>query len=238
MEDILDILIAIQRLDDKIKDTRSEKNVIPDKITRLEKEINEANTAFREKIHRIEEIRKIYKIKEGDIAENESKITKLNSQTFAVKTNEEYRAILNEVDFLKKENEKIEDEMISLLEEEEKLKGSIAQFEVETKEYVKKKSDEIDVLKKQNEELTERLAQFDADFKTNFGKLPAEIKKQYNKIKEFRGNAVCLIHDETCTGCYANLTPQFLNELKKRDSLLLCDSCGRILVYAEPVKDN
>ena len=238
MEDILDILIIIQRLDDRLKDTKSEIEVIPNKITNLEKEISEANTALREKTSRIEEIRKIYKMKEGDIAENESKITKLNSQTFAVKTNEEYRAILNEVDFLKKENEKIEDEMINLLEEEEKLKSSIAQFEIETKEYVKKKSDEIEVIKKRNEELTERLAQLEADFKTNFGKLPVEIKEQYNKIKKFRGNAVCLIHDQTCTGCYANLTPQFLNELKKRDNLLLCDSCGRILVYAEPEKEN
>jgi predicted nucleic acid-binding Zn-ribbon protein len=85
--------------------------------------------------------------------------------------------------------------------------------------------------------LIESLAQLNADFETNFGKLPAEIKEQYNKTRKFRGNAVCLIHNETCTGCYANLTPQFLNELKKRDSLLLCDSCGRILIYVDTEKD-
>jgi predicted nucleic acid-binding Zn-ribbon protein len=237
MEDILDILITIQRLDDKLKDTKSEIKVIPAQIERLEKEIKEANEALNEKTHRIEEIRKIYKMKEGDIAENETKITKLNGQTFAVKTNEEYRAILNEVDFLKKENEKIEDEMIDLLEEEEKLKGSIAKFESETKDFIKKKSDEIENIKNHNEQLTARLEQLNADFETNFGLLPAEIKEQYNKIKKFRGNAVCLIRDETCTGCYANLTPQFLNELKKRDNLLLCDSCGRILIYVDTDKD-
>jgi predicted nucleic acid-binding Zn-ribbon protein len=237
MEDILDILIAIQRLDDKLKDTKSEIEVIPNKIERLEKEIKEANEALDEKTSRIEEIRKIYKMKEGDIAENENKITKLNSQTFAVKTNEEYRAILNEVDFLKKENEKIEDEMINFLEEEEKLKGSIAQYEVETEDFTKEQSSKIEKLKKHNEQLIESLAQLNADFETNFGKLPAEIKEQYNKTRKFRGNAVCLIHNETCTGCYANLTPQFLNELKKRDSLLLCDSCGRILIYVDTEKD-
>jgi predicted nucleic acid-binding Zn-ribbon protein len=237
MEDILDILITIQRLDDKLKDTKSEIEVIPNKIERLEKEIKEANETLNEKTSRIEEIRKIYKMKEGDIAENENKITKLNSQTFAVKTNEEYRAILNEVDFLKKENEKIEDEMIGLLEEEEKLKGSIAKYEAETEDFTKEQSSKIENIKKHNEQLIESLAQLNADFETNFGKLPAEIKEQYNKTRKFRGNAVCLIHDETCTGCYANLTPQFLNELKKRDSLLLCDSCGRILIYVDTEKD-
>ena len=233
MEDILDILITIQRLDDTLKDTKSEIDVIPEKIERLEKEIKEASEAFNEKTNRIEEIRKIYKMKEGDIAENENKIAKLNSQIFSVKTNEEYRAILNEVDFLKKENEKTEDEMINLLEEEEKLKGSIAQHETETKDFTKKKGAEIVNIKEHSEQLTEYLAQLNADFETSSGKLPAEIRELYNKTRKFRGNAVCLIHDETCTGCYANLTPQFLNELKKRDSLLLCDNCGRILVYVD-----
>ncbi|MGB3341483.1 MAG: C4-type zinc ribbon domain-containing protein [bacterium] len=237
MEAILDILITIQRLDDKLKDTKSEIEVIPSKIERLEKEIKEANEALNEKTSRIEEIRKIYRMKEGDVAENENKITKLNNQTFAVKTNEEYRAILNEVDFFKKENEKIEDAMINLLEEEEKLKGSIAQHEAETKDFTEKKSTEIENIREHNEQLTEYLAQLNADFETNSGKLPAETKELYNKTRKFRGNAVCLIHDETCTGCYANLTPQFLNELKKRDSLLLCDSCGRILVYVDTKKD-
>jgi predicted nucleic acid-binding Zn-ribbon protein len=238
MENILDILITIQRLDDEIKDTISGIELIPAKIEDLEKEKKEAGNALDERINRIQEIRKVYKIKEGDIAGNESKTTKLNNQTFAVKTNEEYRALLNEVDFLKKENEKTEDEMIKLLEEEEQLKKSVEQFESETKDLIRKKSEEIDNAHKHNEELIEHLAKLKADFDTHFGKLPKDISEQYNKIKKVRGNAVCLIHDETCTGCFANLTPQFLNELKKRNELLLCGSCGRILIYTDPDKNN
>jgi len=238
MEDILDILITIQKLDDERNDTTSEIESIPAKIEHLEKEIMEANTALNEKTTRIQEIRKIYKIKEGDIAENENKLVKLNNQTFAVKTNEEYRAILNEIDFLKKENKKTEDEMINLLEEEEQLMNLIEKFELETKDFISKKSGEIDNIKRHNEELIEHLAKLKADFDTNFGKLPNDIKEQYNRIKEVRGNAVCLIDNETCTGCFANLTPQFFNELKKRSELLLCGSCGRILVYADSDKKN
>jgi len=42
-----------------------------------------------------------------------------------------------------------------------------------------------------------------------------------------------MISDNTCTGCYANLTHQFLNELKKHNKILVCGNCGRILVYSE-----
>ena len=136
MEEILDLLIEVQRADDEIKDTQSAIQTIPQRIEALEKEIHDAQTTLRDRQSRIQEIRKEYKLKEGDIAENESKITKLNTQTFAVKTNDEYRAIMSEIDFCKSENKKIEDSMISLLEEEETLKTSIGKLEAETAEYI------------------------------------------------------------------------------------------------------
>ena len=50
MENILDILITIQRLDDEIKDTISEIELIPAKIEDLEKEKKEADNALDERI--------------------------------------------------------------------------------------------------------------------------------------------------------------------------------------------
>lgn len=238
MEKVLDILIKIQNFDDEIKNAKSKIDEIPNKITTIEKEIEKAKLTLQEKQSRIHNIRKDYKIKEGDIAENENKINKLNTQTFAVKTNEEYRAIINEIGYLKKENERTENEMIGLLEEEEKLKKTIGEIETETNEFINKTMEEINNLKITKEKLTEKLEQTEIDFDKNFNELPDDIKELYRKIKKVRGKVVCLIDNETCTGCYANLTPQFFNELKKRKEILLCDNCGRILIYAAPDENN
>ena len=229
----MDLLLTIQRLDDEIKETRQEIEKIPNKLATLEKEIKNANISLQEKNDRIKEIKKIYKIKEGDIAENENKINKLNSQTFSVKTNEEYRAILAEVEYLKKENKRIEDEMINLLEEEEKLKVTIGKFETETKIVIEKKMTEINNLQKLNEELIERKRQDEISFENNFNKLADDVKEAYQRIDNVRDKAVCVITDNTCTGCYANLTHQFMNELKKKNKLRVCGNCGRILIYVE-----
>jgi predicted nucleic acid-binding Zn-ribbon protein len=156
----------------------------------------------------------------------------LNNQTFAVKTNEEYRALLNEIDYLKKANKNVEDEMMNLLEEEEKLKSTIGKIETESNEFVNKKVSEISELRKNREELTEKLEKIKTDFEEYFNKLPYNVRDLYDKIKKVRGNAVCLIDNEICTGCYTNLTPQFFNELKKKNDILLCGNCGRILIYA------
>lgn len=226
--------MKIQNLDHEIKNTKIQIDKIPNKIATLEKKIESTKLALEEKQNRMQDIRKTYKIKEGDIAENDSKMSKLNSQTFAVKTNEEYRALINEIDYLKKANKKVEDEMINLLEEEEKLKNTIGKTEAESKEFVNKKADEISELKSNREELIKKLEQMKISFDEYFNKLPDDVTELYNKIKKVRGNVVCLIDNETCTGCYANLTLQFFNELKKKEEILLCDNCGRILIYAVP----
>ena len=233
MDETLEILVKIQGLTEEIRETTAELDSIPLKIAKLEKEIEKANTSFSEKKDRIVEIKKIYKTKEGEIADNEEKAKKLNQQVFSVKTNEEYRAILSEIEFLKQGNKKIEDEMMKLLEEEDQLKKEIVKYEHETKEYTGKRNNEIETLKKKAVDLEEKKKIATYAYEDDLKKLPVDIRKVYERITRARGNAICLVTDNTCTGCYANLTHQFLNDLKKRDRVILCESCGRILIHRQ-----
>jgi len=234
MTDILNTLVRIQRLDSDIEQTQKEIETIPQKIAGLEKDVEKTKRLLQDKKKRVQEISKEYKSKEGDIAANETKIEKLNSQTFAVKTNEEYRAILHEVEFLKTENKKIEDDMITMLEEEEKLNSTLGAFEKETANTVNKRTREIENLKKHKETLLHNVETMKSEFEELFNQLPEDTRELYQKIKNVRGKAVCLVENETCTGCYASLTPQFMNELKERKEILLCAHCGRILVFTPP----
>lgn len=231
MTEVLNTLVKIQSLDTDIEQTQKEIETIPKKIAVLEKDVKKAEHSLQEKKKRVQEINKEYKIREGDIAANETKIEKLNSQTFAVKTNEEYRAILHEVEFLKSENKKIEDEMITMLEEEEKLKSTLATYEKETADTINEHTRQIEDFKKRKETLLSTVKTMKSDFEGHFNQLPKDIQELYVKIKKVRGKAVCLVEDETCTGCYASLTPQFMNELKKKGEILLCGHCGRILIF-------
>jgi len=233
MEDILDLLVKIQYLHEEIKENDLRLNETPNKITNLEQDIEKKNANLNQKKNRIQEIKKICKMKDGDITENESKIDKLNQQIFSVKTNEEYRAITNEIEYLKKTNKGIEDEILSLLEEEEEIKDVLVELEKETKDFFNQKKSEIDTLKKYNEKLMEKQQMTKFMFEDNIKKLPNDIKNIYERIAKARGRAVCIIrgNDYVCTGCFTNITPQVMNELKKRDKILLCDNCGCILIY-------
>jgi len=231
MESVLDLLVRIQNLDDEVEKAESRLAQIPQEKAKLEDQMMAKAEELKNSERKVQELKKNYKLKEIEIADNEGKITKLNTQTFAVKTNEEYRALLNEVEFLKKRNHEIEDEMIGMMEEEEKIRSSINEIRTESEEYTAKAQAKIADLKNESETLKEKQSVARVDLENNFSKLPNDVKELYNRVAKSRGRAVCLITDNTCTGCFANLTHQFLNELKKRNVILLCGNCGRILVY-------
>lgn len=234
MDNTLDLLLKIQSLNDELEDAKAQLKQIPQEIVKLEKQISTREEDLKNAETRILDLKKTYKLKEIEIADNEEKIKKLNTQTFAVKTNEEYRAILNEVDFLKQKNKEIEDEMLGLMEEEEKLKNSIDAIRSQTKEFTDTAQGRIAGMKKKTESLDEQQKLAKATLDDDLAKLPDDTRELYKRITKVRDKAVCAIVDNTCTGCYANLTHQFLNELKKRNKILLCETCGRILVYTTP----
>jgi predicted nucleic acid-binding Zn-ribbon protein len=233
MDEILDILLSVHKLSEEIKGTEKKVNDIPKKIGKLEKEIEKVNADLTLKKDRAQEIKKIYKVKEGDIQANEEQARKLNSQTQSVKTNEEYRALQKELEYLRQANITIEEEMINLLEEEEQLKGSLVKLEKETGDIVANKNAEVGVFKSELAELEEKLKVINYKYGDEIKKLPVDVRTVYERVSKARGNAVCLIKNNTCTGCYAHITHQVLNELQKRYELILCDSCGRILIYSQ-----
>lgn len=232
MEEVLERLIRIRDLDEELKKNEQILKHIPDKINKLQKEIDKKTNQLNQIKNRLAEIKKIYKLKEGDIAENESKINKLNQQIHSVKTNEEYRAILKEVEFLKNAKLKSEDEMIALLEEEDKIKNSINVLEKETKDFVENKNAEISKLNAQKEAIADEQDKKRAMYKDEISKLPEEIRNIYERINKARERPICIVNDEAvCTGCFSNITAQVLNELKKKERVILCENCGRILIY-------
>jgi len=233
MDEILDILLSVHKLSEEIKESEKSLNEIPVKIGRLEKEIQKVNAELTQKKNRIQEIKKTYKSKEGDIQANNEKAQKLNSQTPSVKTNDEYRALQKEIEYLLQTNQKTEEEMIAFLEEEELIKESLVRIEQETREIVDKKTVEIGGLKKEMDELQEKLKISKYKFADEIKKLPDDVQAVYERVSKARGNAVCLIKDNNCTGCYAHITHQVVNELQKRHKLIICDSCGRILIYTQ-----
>ena len=58
----------------------------------------------------------------------------------------------------------------------------------------------------------------------------------YDRIRKKWGSIVIAeVVDGRCSACQIVLRPQHMQDLKKGDSLMLCESCGRFLFLNPPV---
>ena len=60
------------------------------------------------------------------------------------------------------------------------------------------------------------------------------LAKYERLLKNKDGLAIVPISNEACQGCFRRLPPQVINEIRMYESLVVCDSCARLLYIAPP----
>ena len=64
--------------------------------------------------------------------------------------------------------------------------------------------------------------------------LEAKLLEQYSKVFKARdGLAVVVIHENVCQGCFQQILPQQVIDLKAGETIHHCEQCSRILYWEE-----
>ena len=80
------------------------------------------------------------------------------------------------------------------------------------------------------------LDQLRKDRVESVAKLPPASLSAYERIrKKWHGIVVAEATSGRCSACQIVLRPQFIQDLRRGDQLMFCESCGRILYYNPPV---
>jgi len=177
-----------------------------------------------------------------DLKEREQQVEKFRTVLNGAKTNKEYAAILTQINTLKADNAKFEEEGLKLMQEADALREQVqqAQQEIQAQEQrlqeIKASSgEEIVKLTKMMEELSAQRAVAAAA-------VPADALRVFERVaSKNEGDAMAAIeirgrkppHEYICGGCYMSLNAEHANALRTRDEVRTCDNCGRIL-YLEP----
>lgn len=64
-------------------------------------------------------------------------------------------------------------------------------------------------------------------------KVPEPLLAQYRKIKQHRTNPVVHLRSRRCEGCNMEVPSGALQEIRHADHVVVCENCGRILIYVE-----
>ncbi|MBV8843761.1 MAG: hypothetical protein JO307_13210 [Bryobacterales bacterium] len=230
------LVVQLQNIDQKIAALEKEVAALPKHIAAIEKTLESHMRRLDADKAAQSANQKDRKKLEGDIQMHEQKISKLKDQMLSVKTNEQYRAFQNEIDFIQKEIRKAEDRILELMAESELLEGNVKTAEASLKDEKKLVEGEKARAREKTAADQSELDQLRAQREEAAGKLPPAALTTYERIrKKWHGSVVGEAIGGRCSACQIVIRPQYMQELKRGDQMMLCESCGRILIYNPPV---
>ena len=231
-------LIQLQEIDKKLSQLRSSLGELPDEVDYLKTKVENFNREHENLKNETDTCAKTKLKIEGQIALLNEKLKKYQEQFYSVTTNKEYDAISAEIESTKVEISNHETQFLELLEKEEKLtqKIEVLQSQVNlAKKELAEKDAELQSKLAQNEEKSQALQN---ERKNTLTHINRPLLSTYERIRKARrGKALAEVKNYTCEECFATIPAQTVVEIRKGNRVILCESCGRILVTTNNVKE-
>ena len=233
MDQQLQTLISLQAIDTRIGALEADAARLPKEIAAVHAAVEEAKKQVDQAKAHLDTARKDQRAKEKDLEVTQAKLVKNNARLYEVKTNKEYSAVLSESEEIKQEKAGMEEEILVLMEAQERLVGEIREAEARFKQREGEGRGQEATFREQLRGIETDLAAVRTERKELAAKLPANILADYERILRARAGLalVPVAKPNFCGACRMTITPQRLQELRAQSSLIPCESCGRYLYW-------
>jgi predicted nucleic acid-binding Zn-ribbon protein len=224
-------LIDLQRVDTETQKVLLGKKELPLALAKLEENFEVIKARISEHRCKLEEKNKMHRELEDKLKKGIEQLRKTKDRIHDVKSNKEYQAVLKEIETFEQKNGVMEDQIITILEEIDAVKTSLAMKE---QEFVREQKKYEEDKKRTEEQIGSIEAELQSGQKQGEeirGKIRKDLLKKYEIIKNVnQGLAVVSAWKETCNGCHMNIPPQLYNELlESMEDLICCPNCRRII---------
>ena len=229
-------LLDLQEADRHIRRLKEEIAELPKRVAAIEQKLAGTRAILENAKAAVKADDAAKRKHESTIQDLQGKISKYRDQSLAVKTNEQYKALLAEIQFAEQDIRAQEDKILELMVNAEAREKSVKAAEVELKE----ETAEIEKEKKEARERTaqdeKELAEWNAKRDALRGGVDPDLLRHYERVSKFRGSGVAEVRGQKCMACRVMLRPQTYNDVKG-GKLVECESCQRILFY-DPSKEE
>ena len=186
--------------------------------------------ALKQKARQTEIDRKKLELDAGTRTES---ITRLKTQQYQTRKNDEFQAIGHEIERYENEIRKIEDEELELMVEADKVKADLAAEEKKAATVKESIGRQITDLDEKSKVLQARLEELTKERIELAGKIDEDVLGRFERLFNSKGDAaVVALEHEVCTGCHMKVTTQTAHRVKAGKEIVSCENCGRILYEA------
>jgi len=184
---------------------------------------------------------------ENEVNSLDERIAEHRQQMGVVTDNKAYKALNVEVDTLKKEKGKLEDEALEGLNRIDELEKELEEARERVNEQGRVLERAGQELKEQEAQIRERLQTLETERDTAAEEVPEDARAIFWKQTDIHdGEALAPVLEidrrrleYTCGGCYMSIPVERVNMLASRgDEITYCPSCQRILYLDEELKTS
>ena len=226
----LEQLLVLQDRQQKIKQIQTEVDTLPLQRKSLEAQLAASIAgveALKQKARQVEMDRKKLEL---DVGTRTETISRLKTQQYQTRKNDEFQAIGHEIERYENEIRKIEDEELELMVEADKVKADFGVEEKKSatvKESVARQTADLEAKSKT---LQSRLEEVTKERTEIAGKIDEDLLNRFERLFKSKGDAVVVaLEHEVCTGCHMKVTTQTAHRAKAGKEIVNCENCGRIL---------
>jgi|DewCreStandDraft_5_1066085.scaffolds.fasta_scaffold00716_21 predicted nucleic acid-binding Zn-ribbon protein len=142
----------------------------------------------------------------------------------------ELAGLQGEVEALGRLKDRLEDEILTLLDETEELLQGVAHLEAEMAQRERALEEHLDDYRNRLREVEGSLDLLRRRRDELVSQIDPDLLERYEYLRERKGGkAVAFVVGEVCGGCNVALPAGILSKVREKETLVTCEECGRIL---------
>ena len=233
MNPTIEALLVLQARDVRVAELTDAQEEVPQQMAAAERDLAARTAKFADLKNKTRLIESDRKKIDLEVKTKEAAIVRYKAQQLATRKNEEFAALIHEIEHTQAEISTLEDSELALMEAYEKGLGEVAAGEQELKAIEAKAAQKKADLQKRGEAVAAELKSTLAQQAEAEKAVPEEALVRYRRILKSKGDvAVVPVNHGSCGGCHMKLTMQTANSARREDLLAACENCGRLL-YAD-----
>lgn len=227
-------LIALQQLDTAAETARRRLTELPAALQAIESRIADATQGLDEARQALNGNQQSRRDLEKQVASVDSRLARFDEHKAAVKTNQEYTALLHEIETARREKDGLEEQILVLLEEADTLQARVRDAETAVADARGQGDADRAALAAERTALEAEVTRLEQQKKRDAVDVPAAVLARYEQLlKQRKMLAVAELHGEICAACHVRLRPAISQQIRRNADIVACESCQRIL-YAPP----
>ena len=172
-----------------------------------------------------------FRTRDREIRDIEARLVDRRDRLIGVSDRKQHRALTEEISSLEKRMDRLEEEAIACLYEEDSQAQAAEEARQESDDHGTETDATLHSMENESKELSTRIENIQLDLQRLISMLPVGEKRHLDRLRQKLDQSVVYQHNGACCGCFHQLPVQDAINVDRGRTVVRCPSCMRYIVH-------